>query len=131
VAQIGGCFAPPLSDEKLASYKAILDGLPASPVKDAMSECYECCAQWWELPESTNGGTPHPVGRGVIVPLDAPIREKLFDAIPWDHQLKGFASLFDGISNTTDKPLRDAAFHMLWHAVELFHDREPLTNNLL
>lgn len=128
---IGGCFAPPLTEERLAAYKGLIDALPASPLKDAMGECHACCAKWWELPESTGGGKPHPAGKGVIVPLEAAHSKALWDHIPWDEQLAMFGGLFDTIDNATQKPLRDAAFHLLWHCAELAKDREPMTNDKL
>ena len=125
---IGGSFAPPLSDAILASYRQQIEALPErSQLREALAVLHNCAAQWWEQPDSTGDGKPHLTGRAIVVPLDTAIAEALWDHIPWDDELEIFAKLFDAISNETDKPLRDLAHHLLWHAVELALDREPLT----
>jgi hypothetical protein len=132
MTRYGGSFAPPLSDDLLTQYRAIIDAQPASAVKDAMATLHNCCAKWWDLPESTGApGKPHPSGVGMIVDLDAPIAAALAEHIPWAHELEAMKGLFDAISATAQKDLRDAAHHLLWHAVELEHGREPLTNDKL
>lgn len=130
--RIGGSFAPPLTDELLSSYKSLIDGLdPRSQVRDAMQSLYDCCTAWWNLPESTGDGRPHPSGRGIIIHLDKAVAEALWDAIPWDDELAVIAMLFDGIDATKDRALRNAAFHLLWHVKELARDREPMTADKL
>ena len=128
---IGGSFAPPLSDDILAAYRALIDALPASPIKDAMLTLHNCCAQWWEQPESTGEGKPHPCGRGCMVALDAPIAAALWDHVPWAEELAMMQALFDGIDPVAQRDLRNAAFHLLWHAKELEMDREPMTADKL
>ena len=130
--RFGGSFAPPLNDDLVANYKAMAEALPAdSQIRDAMLKLHTCCAQWWELPESTGGGKPHASGRGTIIGLDEPIKKALWEAIPWRTELDAMAKLFDGIDAIKQKPLRDAAHHLLWHANELDLDREPITSALL
>lgn len=130
--RIGGSFAPPLSDAKLAEYAAMVDSLPPSPVKDHMATLLHCCNQWWELPESNGTRVrAHPVGVGTIVDLHPEIMSKLEPHIPWMEELDMMAGVFEAISAETHKPLRDAAFHLLWHAKELCLDREPLTADKL
>jgi hypothetical protein len=132
MTRYGGSFAPPLSDELLNSYKTMIDALPASAVKDAMATLHNCCSKWWELPESVGApGKPHPCGVGIIVDLDRPIAEALDEHIPWPHELEAMKGLFEQISPASQKELRDAAHHLLWHAIELERDREPLTNDKL
>ena len=126
VQRIGGSFAPPLTDELLAKYKSSITALPESPERDALVELYTCCERWWNLPESKGAGTAHPV-MGVIVPLDKEIQDALFDSIPWKEQLDLMGQLFDKLKGET----RHMAYHLLWHAVELEKDREPLTNDKL
>lgn len=125
----GGSFAPPLSDEQLAAYKALAEST-AGPVGDAMRTLLKCCLNWWNLPESTTVSKLHSSGRGQIVPLDEPIKAALYDDIPWDHELAAIQSLFDGIP-AGHKALRDAAFHCLWVVKELNLDREPITADKL
>lgn len=149
---IGGSFAPPLSDEKLASYQAMADALPSSPVKDAMLALLPCCHKWWGLPDSSgvNGRRKHPTGRAAIVHLDDDVKSALDPHIPWGHELASIQKLFDALptgtgaeefssdgvrrAKVTDakaKALRDACFHLLWHVRELDLGREPLTNDML
>lgn len=129
--RIGGTFAPPLTDELLASYRKMIDGVPAkTQLREALESCFACCAKWWDLPESTNGkATPHASGRGVILDLDAPVAEALWDRIPWEEELETYGKLFDGINPASERDLRNAAFHLLWHVRELNLDREPITND--
>lgn len=130
---VGGSFAPPLTDDLMAAYRAMFDKVdPQSQLRAALDVCYACCSKWWELPESTNGNTKmHPTGRGVIQALDDSIAKDLWEHIPWTSEIDTFANLFERISNETNKPLRDAAHHLLWHVRELDLDREPLTKDKL
>lgn len=129
---IGGSFAPPLTDESMAAYKSLIDAQPPSAVKDAMATLHNCCGVWWNLPESNGTATQkHPVGVGLIVKLHDDHAKALEPNIPWDHELDAIQALFETIPNETQKPLRDAAFHLLWHVKELSLGREPLTNDKL
>jgi len=125
--RIGGSFAPPLTDERLAEYRKLIDGLDDSPVKDAMTELLTCCEAWRELPESKGVGTRHPLGP-TVVPLDAEIAKALWEKIPWREELEMMGVLFGKIPQGE---LRNAAHHLLWFGVELEQDREPLTNDRL
>lgn len=139
--RMGGSFAPPLTDQLLDDYRALIDGLPQNRVRDALEKLHVCCAKWWELPEPNGTATrPHPVGRGTIVDLQADHKAELFDLIPWSARSNGTGEpdeldaiqvLLDSIPNDTEKPLRDAAHHLLWHVVELDLDREPITADKL
>jgi hypothetical protein len=125
IGRIGGSFAPPLTDELLDRYEALATAA-GGPVGDGMLTCLRCCRKWWDLPESTGDGRPHPSGRGVIVDLDAALAEQLDEHIPWEHEIEALRGLFDGL-DPAGKELRNAAFHLLWHVIELNNDREPLT----
>ena len=126
----GGNFAPPFTDQKLDAYKALAESA-APEIKDAMLVLHHCVAKWWNLPESTGAGKPHASGRGLMVPLDDSIKADLDDHIPWPKELAAYGQLFESISNETHKPLRDAAFHLLWGVQELNLDREPMTTDKL
>lgn len=128
--QIGGSFAPPLSDELLTTYQAV-SASADGPVKDALATLLACCRKWWELPESVGGGNAHPSGRGFIIELDHTIKDELWDFIPWPHEIKAMESLFESIDSVSQKDLRNAAFHLLWHVKELNLDREPITTDKL
>lgn len=138
----GGSFAPPLSDEKITEYQVMIDSLPTdSRIKEAMQKCMDCCKKWWELPEPQGTAVrQHPVGRGMIVEMEDAHKKELWDLIPWSARSNGkgtpdelevIGDIFDSIDPASDKVLRDAAFHLLWHVHELDLDREPLTNDLL
>lgn len=96
--RIGGSFAPPLTDETLARYRAAIAAMSPSPVKDACVTMLRCCEKWWELPEPV--GTErraHPVGMGQIVSMMQEHKDALDEHIPWAHELDGIQSLFDGL----------------------------------
>lgn len=160
-AFVGGSFAPPLSDEKIEEYKEMIDGLEDGPVKESMTTLMNCCGVWWDLPEPEGTETsihPATVGRkdlqgrdrqATIVRLQKDHADALDEHIPWGHELKGMRELFDslptGISgeemhegrrrnivgDPEAKALRDAAFHLLWHVIELDLGREPTTTDKL
>lgn len=130
--RFGGTFAPPLTDDLLDQYGSLVASLPAkSEVRDALSSLLGCCRAWWAEPESTGGSRAHPSGRGLITDLDKDIQERLFDAIPWQAELEHYKVLLDGIDAVAQPVLRNAAFHLLWHAQELCLDREPMTSDKL
>lgn len=128
------CLAPPLSDDLIAQYTQLADEAPG-PIRDALRECLAAVKLWWELPESQVAAASqvHIAGGRTlgVVPLEAAHQQQLFDAIPWEYELAAMGQLFESIDAQTHKPLRDAAFHLLWHCIELCHDREPLTKDRL
>jgi hypothetical protein len=127
--RVGGSFAPPLTDETLARYRAVIDGLDErSPVRGAMADLLACAAAWWAQPESTGAGRPHGSGRGTVVSLDPAVADALWDAVPWPHECDAMQALFDGLA---PGEVRDAAFHLLWFAKELTQDREPISADKL
>lgn len=128
--RFGGSFAPPLPDAKLAEYEQLAASAPPQ-VTDYMRQLIAMMRKFRETPESTRPGTPHPVsGLGLmIVPLEAKEVERIWDHVPWPQECDVMGSVFEAIDNATHKPLRDAAFHLLWFARELCADREPITND--
>jgi hypothetical protein len=178
----GGSFAPPLPAAKLKEYAALARSAPP-PVKDAVLKLCEMVEIFQETPKSKKRGTPHPAGKGFIVPLEEDEVKRIWDHVPWDGQVfdadgnelpKGspvpegghkapderemLAALFNSLPTGLGEPvlvefqtpggvtarrreapvvdpaakaLRDAAFHLLWHAVELSQDREPITTDQL
>jgi hypothetical protein len=134
---IGGSFAPPLSDETIAAYKARIAALPSSPVKDACGLLLTCCEKWWALPEPVGTHTAaHPSGAGIVVKMQPEHVAALDQHIPWGHELdalggekEGKPGLFDAIDPVKDAELRNMAFHLLWVVRELNLDREPLTTD--
>lgn len=93
-----------------------------------------------------------------IVPLEAEHVKSLWDVTPYPRETKGWGELLetlpngmksvgyylqtgsDGIERMVEqmavadpdaKELRDAAFHLLWHTIEIANDREPMTQDKL
>lgn len=148
-AHIGGSFAPPLSDEKLASYATLIASMPPSAERDACALLMTCCEKWWNLPEPAGtAARAHPSGVGTIIALQDDHKAELDPHIPWGHELAAIQALFDQLpTGTTEQPpthkprhvvtdalahnIRNMAFHLLWHVRELDLDREPLTADKL
>lgn len=129
--QYGGSFAPPLDDAKLATYADLAESADP-PVKDAMLTLLRMASAWWSLPESTQAGRPHSATpRATIVPLEPAHIAQLWELVPWQDELDTFGKRFEGIDPARQKPLRNAAFHLLWLGVELCQDREPITSDKL
>lgn len=122
--RIGGTFAPPVDETVLTSYHDQIVSMSDSQVKEYLTKCYECVAAWWNLPESSGEGTPHPSGRGLIVDLTKENKEALWDLIPWQEELNVISTVFDSLPSG---PVRNMAFHLLWFVNELNLDREPMT----
>jgi hypothetical protein len=140
-AMPAACFAPPMTEGLLARYREMADALPDTrgEVRDAMRELLACVEAWWGLPESSGSLTdPHLEirhrGKEVavrLVSLTPDLKRRLDDAVPWPYELRSMEELFGRIDPVADKPLRDAAFHLLWFARELDLGREPLTQDRL
>jgi hypothetical protein len=128
--RFGGVFAPPLTADKLATYRE-LAATAHYQVRDAMLALCDMVAKFQETPESTAPGTKHPSGRGVMVPLSDAEVLRIWDVVPDEDELKLYGDRFEKIDAVTEKPLRDAAFHLLWYGRELFLDREPMTKDKL
>lgn len=144
--RIGGSFAPPLTEQNLVSYRELADRAPEQ-VKLEMHKLCDMVETFYLTPKSTLQGTPHPVGNvkgkngRVVTPMIVPLQdeevERMWNLVPWNDEVSGehinecevLSKLFDGIHPQENKALRDAAFHLLWYAVELANDREPITNN--
>lgn len=127
---IGGSFAPPLDAAKLATYCELAKTAPEQ-IGEAMTKLIDMVGLFYETPPSTAEAKPHPVGIGVIQKLEEAEIKRIWDAVPWQEECEMYARLFDKIDPVKDKPLRDAAHHLLWFAVELTNDREPCTSDKL
>ncbi len=125
------CAAPPLTDPLLAKYRKLAEGLPAGDrIRDGMLTCLACVEAWWKLPESkakpaarmkTLGGS-----EADVVPLEDGHVKKLWDVTPWVDELDVLGKVFDGLP---PGDLRNAAYHLLWYAMEITLDREPLSQD--
>lgn len=130
------CFAPPLTEETLAKYESMIAGIENAEIKDAMQSCFCCVQAWWQLPESKrkDGKKWTIKNRGrdteyVETPLENEHVVSLWDVTPWDRECDSMAALFDTIPVVD--PIRNAAYHLLWHCKEITRDREPLTADKL
>lgn len=126
----GGSFAPPLDAAKIAAYRS-LGTAAGGQVGEAVGKLCDMVAIFQQTPVSTAKGVPHPSGRGIITPLEDEEIKRIWDAVPWDTEIAMLRDLFETIDPKASKPLRDAAFHLLWFAVELEKDREPMTADKL
>lgn len=139
------CFAPPLDDEKIARYKSLASEADAQ-VQDSMNALIVMVEKFRETPDSKLDGVPleteytrspfmgadgKPKPPPKIVPLEQAEVNRLWDFVPWPHELEAMGNLFETIPNASHKETRDAAFHLLWFGRELVLDREPMTNDKL
>lgn len=134
------CFAPDLTDEKIAEYRQIADSLPDSrgAIRDAIRECLVVVSTWWELPESTGSARDRLLEirhRGEtklfkVTTLSDDLKRQLYDIIPWSYEISAMQALFDDIP-AEERELRNCAFHLLWFVIELNQDREPITQTAL
>lgn len=127
---IGGSFAPPLPPEKLNSYTELAN--TATPeVKEIMLKLIAMIKHFNLTPSSLLVGTEHATKLALIIPLEDKEIERIWDVVPWEYEIDAYSKVCDAISNETHKQLRDAAFHLIWFARELYADREPITNDKL
>lgn len=98
----GGSFAPPLTDELLAQYDVLVSALDSrEQTTDIIKQLLACVRAWWNEPDSTGGGKPHPVfGKAVaMIDLDGDIAARLWEAIPWREELESWAPLLDKLES--------------------------------
>lgn len=124
------CFAPPLTEEAMGRYAKLIDGVrPKTELRRVLDSLYACCDAWWKAPEPRKAmRTPRGV-KPAVVPLDEAAKAALRGKLPTKQDLQTCSEVLDKIDAATDKPLRDAAFHLLWHATELANGREPMTRD--
>lgn len=132
------CLAPSLSDEKLATYRTLIDTIGNPEIKEAATTCLTAVAKWWELPESTSRPsavvevahrtsptekrTAHEIP---VVDLEHQHVQALWEFVPWLSECERMKELFDVLTGD----VRDMCFHLLWFCIELTLDREPITQD--
>lgn len=124
-AYYGGSFAPPLDAAGVAAYRA-LAASAGGYVGEAMSALCDMVEVFRQTPDSPLEGVPHRSGVGLVVPLEAAEVARIWDVVPYAEEIEAYRKAFDTIP-TEQKALRDAAHHLLWYAIELEKDRQPLT----
>ncbi len=122
---IGGSFAPPLNVGKLAAYKSKIESCDDPQIKEVLLKLHKMVEVFNETPSSSLDGVPHAL-RGTIIPLEEQEVKRIWDYVPWDYEIEAYKILLERLPNGE---LRNAAFHLLWFAVELEKDREPITND--
>ena len=133
------CFAPPMTDEKLNGYAELIEAVPeGTELREGLDKCFACVEAWMNLPESkrTDGRDIGLLHRGKpvtvkVVPLEESHVKSLWDVTPWLRDCEPLKGLFDTISATSQKELRDCAHDLLWHTIEISNDREPMTQDKL
>lgn len=123
---LGGSFAPPIDDAKLAAYEALVPS-DDRQVADSMTKLITMLRKFRETPESQLAGRPHPV-IGTIVPLEDAEVQRIWDVVPYREECDAIGLVFERLSVCE---VRNAAFHLLWFAYELTADREPITKDKL
>lgn len=126
--RVGGSFAPPLTDKNLSAYRDLAAAAPAQ-IGEAMTRLADMVAGYRAVPPTVAGVEPHPSGVGSIRKLAEDTVKRIWDLVPWKEELDMMAGLFDRLDPVTQKAIRDAAYHLLWYAYELFLDREPITKD--
>lgn len=122
VIRLTSC-APPLTDEMLETYTELAATASPAKVKLVLEKLLNLVTAWYYLPES--GGDPCEHGSGLCeyIPLDENIKTELSQYLPFKEELSMFAEVLEGQTGN----IRNAGFHLLWYATELFLDREPIT----
>lgn len=98
--RMGGSFAPPLTADKIAEYRELAK--QADPkVGSVMESLCTMVETFQQTPASTNGGRPHPSGRGTIVALEQKEIERIDPVVPWDYEVEAYQKLFDELPTGT------------------------------
>lgn len=133
VPQFGGSFAPRLDAAGVDGYRALARSA-GGDVGGAMLKLCDLVGAYLGLHGADapdHSGDPHPSGLGFVRRLPEETVERLDPHVPWRREVKELSALFDTIDPAADKPLRDAAHHLLWYAAELTMDRHPITTDTL
>lgn len=139
---IAGSFAPPITPEVLARYRALAEAEPAGPVKDALTSLGEMVRVFGQTPRSKLPGKPLAAAPFVgatgplagktftaeVVPLEPAEVKRIWDHVPWEHEIEGYRKLAKGLK---PGPVHDALRHLIWYAAELCKDREPICTDSL
>lgn len=120
---IGGCFAPELAPEKVSGYRQLSAGVEDKQIAQYMGDLCDMLDLFFQTPESTLGGSKHPIA-GIVVPLEDAEIQRIWNKVPWPEECDLIGKAFDRLPSGD---VRNAAYHLLWYARELAKDREPMT----
>jgi hypothetical protein len=129
--RFGGSFAPPIDAAAVSRYRALADHAGNPATTEYMRKLCDMVDLFHATPASKRPGKPHPSGRGVITPLEAAEVDRIFEAVPWPHELDMMGVVFEQLDPISQRDVRNAAFHLLWYGRELCLDREPITTDRL
>lgn len=122
--QIGGSFAPPVDDQKLSHYEALMAAVEDRQVREYGESLLKMLRTFRASPDSKAKSKPHPSGRGTITPLEQAEIDRIWDFVPWPEECDAIDVVFERLPSGD---VRNAAYHLLWFARELSIDREPCT----
>lgn len=104
--------APALTDEKLVTYKDLINSLdPKSHLSNILKSLLTCVEKWWSLPESSQqpkvyfGGASQSLDGKKIelieIPLEKAHSEQLYDLIAWDAELEMYKTVIETLPTGT------------------------------
>lgn len=128
--QLGGSYAPRITDSDLGAYKQALDTSKASPaILDAVKDLIQMVEVFYETPETSQPPEEDTSGRLLIRRLEEDEIARIWEVVPWDYEVRALRQLFEEIPR--EDAIHKAAHHLLWYAKELTEDREPVTRDRL
>lgn len=125
VRMIGGSFAPRITPDKVAEYRNIANGVSDAQARGYMLDLCDMMDSWHQTPDF-GGGAPNAL-RMPVTQLPEEEVQRIWDVVPWKEECDLMGKCFDRLEGDQ----RNAAFHLLWYAVELTNDRQPCTKDLL
>src|SRR5262245_38157188 len=126
-------MAPDITTKRLAAYLALARAADCPQnISGPMIALCTMVQKFRETPNSKLSGKtvsfPSLNRNGTEIPLEPDEIARMDEYIPYADELEMWAKRFEAIP---DSDLRNAAFHLLWFAVELSKDREPITREKL
>lgn len=117
----------PITPADLKAYRKLL-GKASKEVKSAGLGLIRMLEVFWETPASQLTGIRHQSGVGQIVPLEPAEIQRIWDYVPDQPEIDQMSIMFETLPAGA---LRNAVHFLLWYAVELSKDREPITTDTL
>lgn len=142
-AIMGRSFAPPITPQKLAEYRALGESLPTGQVREVILLLCQMVEVFQQTPMSKEPpvlapGCPMRVvigenQKGQLVnvydiPLEQKEVERIWDYVPWPSEIAMYRDL---LKTVPPGPVYEALGYLIWYATELAKDREPMTQDRL